>query len=199
MENFNATQIIPAFVRATSEGSGAANTSTSRPRISLPRNPPVKNPMVAVYIIIIAVLVLGALLIWRDVHNKLMTARTERLDRRRDPNHTYKTKSVWLKLPLLVWTGLRALCMSFIAILTPSFWKDLGSDARQTCSPLSSCGISLNAYSCGLICNQDTDEEDAALPVTGSGNGVVAKSFMAMSKMPEPQQPVPTLDAGAIV
>lgn len=140
------------------------------------------------------------MLVWRGAHESLMAARAERLHHRRDPNHIHKTKSVWLKLVKLIWAGLRSLFMSFIAIFTKSFWKDLWSDTRQACSPLSSCGICLNAYSCGLICNQDTDE-DAALPVTenGNGNGVVAQSFMAMPKPSELQQPLPTVHSGAIV
>ncbi|KAI3390971.1 hypothetical protein diail_8306 [Diaporthe ilicicola] len=151
----------------------------------------------AVYIIIVVVATLMLLLICCGAHKSLMTAREERLHRRRHPEHTHKTKSAWLKLLKLVWTGLRALFMLFLAIFTKRFWKDMWSDVRQTCSPSSSCGTYFNAYSCGLICNQDM--EDAALPVTENRNGVVAQSFMTMPKMSEPQRPLPAVVAGAIV
>lgn len=55
MGNFNVTGVLPAVVRATLDGPGAVNNSTSRPRIPGPGDPPIQHPMASVYIIIGAV------------------------------------------------------------------------------------------------------------------------------------------------
>lgn len=99
-----------------------------------------------------------------------MAARAKRLS---DPELTYKTASVWLKLFRLVWTGLKALLLSFMDMFTKKYWKDMWSDTKQICAPLSSCGICLNAYSCGLVCNPATDD-GVGLPTSEERNGVVA-------------------------
>lgn len=131
------------------------------------------------------------LLIWRGVHQSLMAARATRLVPN-DPEHTHKTASLWLRLGRLVWTGVRALFMSLLSIFTKTFWKDMWSDMKMTFSPLSSCGICLNAYTCGLVCNPDTDD-DVTLPVTERGNTVVAQSSMTVPKTSTPQRPLPAV------
>lgn len=54
MDNFNSTSMVSAFVKATSEGPAAANTSTSHPHIPGPGGHSVHNPMIVVYILIVA-------------------------------------------------------------------------------------------------------------------------------------------------
>lgn len=131
------------------------------------------------------------LLIWRGVHESLMAARARRLVPN-DPEHTHKTTSLWLRLVRLAWTGLKALFMSLLSIFTKTFWKDMWSDTKRIFSPLSSCGICLNAYSCGLVCIPDTDG-DGIPPVTERGNAVVAQSSMTTPKTSNLQQPLPTV------
>lgn len=131
------------------------------------------------------------LVIWCGVHRSLMAARADRLISN-DPEHTHKTASLWLRLGRLAWTGAKALFMSLLSIFTKIFWKDMWSDMKGTFSPLSSCGICLNAYTCGLVCNPDTDD-DAALPVTERGNAVVAQSSMTIPKTSTLQRPLPAV------
>lgn len=66
------------------------------------------------------------------------------------------------------------------------------SDTRRIFSPPSSCGIYLNAYSCGLMCNPDTDDDDT-LPVTEKGKAVVAQGSMTMTKTSDLERPLPTV------
>lgn len=131
------------------------------------------------------------LLIWRGVHESLMAARARRLVPN-DPEHTHETTSLWLRLVRLAWTGLKALFMSLLSIFTKTFWKDVWSDTKRIFSPLSSCGICLNAYSCGLVCIPDTDGDDT-LPVTERGNAVVAQNSMTTPKTSNLQRPLPTV------
>lgn len=131
------------------------------------------------------------LLIWRGVHISLMEARAARLAPD-DLEHTHKTTSLWLRLVKFAWNGVKALFMVFLSIFTKAFWKDLWSDTKQTCSHLSACGICLNAYSCGLICNPDTDD-DELLPVTEKGSNVVVQSSMTMPKTSDIQRPLPAV------
>lgn len=120
-----------------------------------------------------------------------MAARARRLTPN-NPEHTHKTTSLWLRLIRFAWTGVKALFMSFLSIFTKTFWKDMWSDTKGFFSPLSSCGICLNAYSCGLICTPDTDDDDN-LPVTEKGKDVAAQTSMTMPKTSTPQQPLPTV------
>ncbi|KAG6367867.1 hypothetical protein INS49_002063 [Diaporthe citri] len=191
MEKSNATGLISAVVKAATDGPGAVNSSTPHPRIPGPGDRPVQHPMVSVYIIIVAVVIVFTLLIWRGVHESLMAARARRLIPN-DPEHTHKTTSLWIRLVRLAWTGVKALFMSFLNIFTKTFWKDMWSDTKRTFSPLSSCGICLNAYFCGLVCNPDTDD-DVTMPVTEWDSAVVAQSSMTMPKTSTVQRPLPTV------
>lgn len=131
------------------------------------------------------------LLIWRGVHESLMAARARRLTPD-NAEHTHKTTSLWLRLVKFAWSGVKSLFECLIGIFTKTFWKDMWSDTKQTFSPMSSCGICLNAYSCGLICSLGTDDDDA-LPVTEKSNAVVAQSSMTMPKTSDLQRPLPTV------
>lgn len=131
------------------------------------------------------------LLIWRGVHESLMAARAKRLSLN-DPEHIHKTTSLWLRLFSLVWTGVRALFTSFLSVFTGTYWKDMWTDTKRTFSSLSSCGICLNAYSCGLFCNPDAEDDDV-LPVTNKGNDAVGQSSMSMPKMSNIERPLPTV------
>lgn len=85
-----------------------------------------------------------------------------------------------------------ALSTSLFGIFTGNYWKDMWVDMKRTFSPLSSCGIRVDTYSCGLFCNQDADD-DEVLPVTSKGNNAVAQSSTTMPEKADLQRPFPTV------
>lgn len=134
-------------------------------------------------------IIVFALLIWRGVHQSLMTARAERLAPK-DSEGTQKAASLWLRLLRFAWNGIKSIYTSFLRMFTKTFWKDTWTDTRKLFSPLSSCGVCLNTYSCGLVCNTDMDGNDN-LPVAEKGNAVILQSHVTMSKRSDLQQAPP--------
>lgn len=130
-----------------------------------------------------------ALLIWRGVHQSLMTARSERLARK-DSEGTHKTASLWPRLLRFAWSGIQTIYTSFLRIFTKTSWKDIWTDTRKLFSPLSSRGVCLNTYSCWPVYSPDMDGNDN-LPVAEKGNAVILQSHMAMSKRSDLKRPPP--------
>lgn len=103
------------------------------------------------------------LIIWLGVHQSLMTVRAGRLAPK-DSEGTLKTASLWLGLFRFARDSIKTIHAYFLCIFAKTFWKDIWTATRNFFSPWSSCGVCLNAYSCGLVCNLDMDG-DTNLPV----------------------------------
>lgn len=138
-----------------------------------------------------------ALLNWYDAHKRLMAKRARRLTPS-NPIYTHELTSVWLRLLRLAWSGIKALFKSFLNIFTKTFWMDMWADTKWTFSPSSPCGVCLNAYTCGLVCNPKKERNDPP-PARGNGDAFVTQNPMTMPKTSDLQRPLPTVVVGEMV